>query len=228
VTQGSTHIRYVGADVTLRMNTDAPISHILSRAFFVVDRPMNFMLGVDETLSDGIEDTARKFEQETIAYWRTWTKRLAIPLEWQDAVIRAAITLKLSLFEDTGAIVAAMTTSIPEAPGSGRNWDYRYCWLRDAFFVVRALNSLSEVATMEDYLRWLMQRGDRLARRHIQPLYGIGQEREAARVILSTTCPATAAWARCAWATRRRSISSTTCTATSCWAPRRPSTTTGC
>ena len=58
-----------------------------------------------------------------------------------------------------------MTTSIPEAPDSGRNWDYRYCWLRDAFFVVRALNSLSEVGTMEDYLRWLQQRGARLARR---------------------------------------------------------------
>src|SRR5690606_39564422 len=62
-----------------------------------------------------------------------WTRSLALPLEWQEAVIRAAITLKQSLFEDTGAIVAAMTTSIPEAPGSGRNWDYRYCWLRDAF-----------------------------------------------------------------------------------------------
>ena len=87
-----------------------------------------------------------------------------MPLEWQDAVIRAAITLKLCLFEDTGAIVAAMTTSIPEAPGSERNWDYRYCWLRDAFFVVRALNSLSEVGTMEDYLRWLAQRGRRSRR----------------------------------------------------------------
>ena len=93
-------------------------------------------------------------------------------------MIRAAITLKLSLYEDTGAIVAAMTTSIPEAPGSQRNWDYRYCWLRDAFFVVRALNSLSEVGTMEDYLRWLSNvvigsRGE-----HIQPLYGIGLEGE--------------------------------------------------
>ncbi len=78
-----------------------------------------------------------------------------MPLEWQEAVIRAAITLKLCQFEETGAIVAAMTTSIPEAANSGRNWDYRFCWLRDAFFVVRALNSLSEVGTMEDYLRWL-------------------------------------------------------------------------
>ena len=101
-----------------------------------------------------------------------------MPLEWQEAVIRAAITLKLSLYEDTGAIVAAMTTSIPESAHSGRNWDYRYCWLRDAFFVVRALNSISEVGTMEDYLRWLsnvvVEGGDG----HIQPLYGIGLEQE--------------------------------------------------
>jgi GH15 family glucan-1,4-alpha-glucosidase len=178
VTRGSNHIRYVGPDVTLRLNTDASISHILSRQPFVLSREYNFMFGVDETLSDGIADTARKFEQETIAYWRTWTKRLAIPFEYQEAVIRAAITLKLSLYEDTGAIVAAMTTSIPEAPGSQRNWDYRYCWLRDAFFVVRALNSLSEVGTMEDYLRWLGNVVIGSHGEHIQPLYGIGLERE--------------------------------------------------
>ncbi|MDB5858095.1 MAG: putative trehalase, Glycoside Hydrolase Family 15, partial [Ramlibacter sp.] len=120
VTQGSTHIRYVSGGQTLRVNTDAPISYILSETSFVVDRPMNFILGPDETLATGIEDTARHFEQETRSYWHSWTRALALPLEWQDAVIRAAITLKLSLFEDTGAIVAAMTTSIPEAPGSGR------------------------------------------------------------------------------------------------------------
>ncbi|MET3497557.1 glycoside hydrolase family 15 protein [Variovorax boronicumulans] len=178
VTRGSNHIRYVGPDVTLRLNTDASISHILSRQPFVISREYNFMFGVDETLLDGIADTARKFEQETIAYWRTWSKRLAIPFEYQDAVIRAAITLKMSLYEDTGAIVAAMTTSIPEAPGSQRNWDYRYCWLRDAFFVVRALNSLSEVGTMEDYLRWLGNVVIGSHGEHIQPLYGIGLERE--------------------------------------------------
>ena len=178
VTRGSNHIRYVGPDVTLRLNTDASISHILSRQPFVVSREYNFMFGVDETLLDGIADTARRFEQETIAYWRVWSKRLAIPFEYQDAVIRAAITLKMSLYEDTGAIVAAMTTSIPEAPDSQRNWDYRYCWLRDAFFVVRALNSLSEVGTMEDYLRWLGNVVIGSHGEHIQPLYGIGLERE--------------------------------------------------
>ncbi|MFC6279637.1 MULTISPECIES: glycoside hydrolase family 15 protein [Polaromonas] len=178
ITQGSNHVRYVGDALTLRLNTDAPISHLLARQPFVLTREHNFLLGADESLSEGIADTARLFEQETISYWRRWSQRLHIPLQWQEAVIRAAITLKLSLFEDTGAIVAAMTTSIPEAPGSQRNWDYRYCWLRDAFFVVRALNSLSEVGTMEDYLRWLSNVVLQARGSHIQPLYGIGLERE--------------------------------------------------
>ncbi|HYF43531.1 MAG TPA: glycoside hydrolase family 15 protein [Ramlibacter sp.] len=176
VTQGSTHIRYVGPDMTLRLNTDAPIHYVLAETFFVVDRPMNFILGPDETLMGGIEDTARAFEQDTAAYWRNWSRALSLPLEWQEAVIRAAITLKLSLFEDTGAIVAAMTTSIPEAADSGRNWDYRFCWLRDAFFVVRALNSISEVATMEEYLRWLNNVIVKSRGGHIQPLWGVGME----------------------------------------------------
>ena len=176
ITQGSNHIRYVGDALTLRLNTDAPISHLLARQPFVLTREYNFLLGSDESLADGISDTARLFEQETVAYWKKWSQRLHIPLEWQEAVIRAAITLKLSLFEDTGAIVAAMTTSIPEAPGSQRNWDYRYCWLRDAFFVVRALNSLSELGTMEDYLRWLSNVVVQSKGGHIQPLYGIGME----------------------------------------------------
>jgi GH15 family glucan-1,4-alpha-glucosidase len=183
ITQGSNHLRYVGDALTLRLNTDASLSHILSRQPFLLTREHNFLLGADESLADGIADTARLFEQETLAHWRRWSQRLHIPLEWQEAVIRAAITLKLSLFEDTGAIVAAMTTSIPEAPNSGRTWDYRFCWLRDAFFVVRALNSLSEVGTLEDYLRWLGNVVVQADGGHIQPLYGIGLERELPEAI---------------------------------------------
>ena len=183
-TRGSNHIRFVGGDQTLRLNTDAPISYIAGETAFVVNRPYSFILGPDETLHGGINDTARDFEQETLAYWRNWSRALATPLEWQDAVIRAAITLKLSVYEDTGAIIAAMTTSVPEAPGSERNWDYRYCWLRDAFFVVRALNSLSELGTMEDYLRWLTNVVVRSGGGHVQPLYGIGLEEALPEQIL--------------------------------------------
>ncbi|MCU0763334.1 MAG: glycoside hydrolase family 15 protein, partial [Hydrogenophaga sp.] len=178
ITSGSNHIRYVGDQQTLRLQTDCSVSHVLSQQPFLLTRELNFLLGPDETLEGGVGDTARHFEQETVAYWREWSRRLALPLEWQDAVIRAAITLKLSEFEDTGAIVAAMTTSIPEAPGTQRNWDYRYCWLRDAFFVVRALNSLAEVGTMEDYLGWLTNAVVGANGGHVQPLFGIGLERE--------------------------------------------------
>jgi GH15 family glucan-1,4-alpha-glucosidase len=186
ITSGSNHIRYVGDAQTLRLQTDASISHVLAREPFLLTREHNFLLGPDETLEGGVGDTARHFEQETLAYWRGWSQRLALPLEWQDAVIRAAITLKLSLYEDTGAIIAAMTTSIPEAPGSQRNWDYRYCWLRDAFFVVRALNSLAEVGTMEDYLRWLANVVVGAGGGHVQPLHGIGLERELPERICET------------------------------------------
>ena len=178
VTRGSNHVRYVGPGLTLRLNTDAPVSYVLEEQAFLLTRTYYFLLGEDETLDSGIADTARHFEHETILYWRKWCQGLSIPYEWQDAVIRAAITLKLSLFEETGAIVAAMTTSIPESAHSGRNWDYRYCWLRDAFFVVRALNSLSETGTMEDYLRWLSNVVIEATSGHIQPLYGIGLENQ--------------------------------------------------
>ncbi|ACM31998.1 glycoside hydrolase family 15 protein [[Acidovorax] ebreus] len=184
LTRGSNHIRYVGGDFTLRLNTDAPVAYVLSGEPFVAGREYNFLLGADETLSGGIGDTARHYEQETVSYWKHWTQRLHLPLQWQEAVIRSAITLKMSLFEDTGAIVAAMTTSIPESAHSGRNWDYRYCWLRDAFFVVRALNSLSEVGTMEDYLRWLGNIVAKTGSGHIQPLYGIGLEHELPESVL--------------------------------------------
>ena len=177
ITHGSNHVRYVSPDRVLRLTTDAPVSYLLAETSFLLESELNFVLGADESLSDDAGSMARAFQEETESHWRQWTRRLAIPPEWQDAVIRAAITLKLCTFEETGAIVAAMTTSIPEAPASGRNWDYRYCWLRDAFFVVRALNSLSEVDTMEHYLRYLGNVVGQAADGHLQPVYGIALEK---------------------------------------------------
>ena len=179
LTRGSNHVRYVHATQTLRLTSDMPLTYVIDRTPYMLDRPANLIFGVDETLGSGIDETVRDFEQRTTDYWKHWARALALPLEWQDAVIRAAITLKLCSYEETGAIIAAMTTSIPEAPGTERTWDYRYCWLHDAFFVIRALNSISEMATMEDYLRYLfnvVHTG--IANGHLQPVYGIGLESE--------------------------------------------------
>ena len=176
VTHGSNHIRYVGPEFTIRLTTDAPIDYVLAETAFNLDEPISLILGPDETLTDGLSETARHFEEQTVAYWRSWSRRLALPFDWQEAVIRAAITLKLCTYEPTGAIIAALTTSLPEAADSGRNWDYRYCWLRDAFFVVRALNSLGAVHTMENYFGWLTNIVARAESNHLQPVYGIGLE----------------------------------------------------
>lgn len=175
--RGSHHLRFTHSSRALRLTTDMPITYVIGETSFLLDQPVNLIFGPDESIEQSIAELARSFEERTVRYWQEWVRPLALPLEWQDAVIRAAITLKLCTFEDTGAIIAAMTTSIPEASDTGRNWDYRYCWLRDAFFVVRALNSLSEVSTMENYLQFLLNVVHASAeKKHLQPVFGVGTE----------------------------------------------------
>lgn len=185
VTFGSHHIRYVSPGFVLRLTTDASITAILQETSFFLEEAVTFILGPDESLHEAVADVGRRFLEETVGYWRNWVRQLAIPFEWQDAVIRAAVTLKLNAYDDTGAIVAAMTSSIPEAAGSARNWDYRYCWLRDGYFVVNALNRLGATSTMERYLAYILNIAAGTAGGALQPVYGIDgratlEEREVA------------------------------------------------
>ncbi len=175
-TTGSNHIRFVGGEMTLRMTTDAPISHISGERLFRLEEPVSMFLGPDEGFDADLTATTERMLKETTAYWRGWVRTLSVPLEWQEAVIRAAITLKLCAHEETGAIVAALTTSIPEHESSQRNWDYRYCWLRDAYYVVQALNRLGAADMLENYLGYLRNIIDRSKGGHVQPLYGVGLE----------------------------------------------------
>lgn len=177
-TCGSHHIRYIGPDQVLRLTTNASIHAVQEQRFMHLHDSLSFILGPDETLQDGVADIVQRFLEETIAYWQRWVRTIFVPVDWQDEVIRAAITLKLNACDDTGAIIAAMTSSVPEHPHSGRNWDYRYCWLRDAYFVVNALNRLGATATMERYIAFILNlvasAGDGL----LQPVYGISGEAE--------------------------------------------------
>jgi GH15 family glucan-1,4-alpha-glucosidase len=172
-TCGSHHIRYVSPDWVLRLTTDASITTILQEIPFLLEDRVNLIFGPDETIPEAIGELARRFRCETLDFWRVWVRDLGIPFEWQDEVIRAAITLKLNAFDDTGAIIAAMTTSVPEAPDSTRNWDYRYCWVRDAYFVVNALNRLGTTHTMERYIGFLVNVAAAATDGMIQPVYGI-------------------------------------------------------
>ncbi|GFE59079.1 glycoside hydrolase family 15 protein [Geobacter sp. AOG1] len=173
ITYGSHHIRYVSPNGVMRLSTDASITSILQEIPFFLEDRITLIFGPDETIPGGIQELAQRFQAETLSYWHEWVRDLGIPFEWQDEVIRAAITLKLNTFDDTGAIIAAMTTSIPEAPDSGRNWDYRYCWIRDSYFVVNALNRLGATRTMEHYLSYLINVVAVAPGKQIQPVYGI-------------------------------------------------------
>ena len=186
LTHGSHHIRYVLPSMTLRLTTDVSITAMLEERAFVLDHAVALVLGPDETLLDAPASTARQFLAETEGYWQDWVRGLSIPFEWQDAVIRAAITLKLCTFEDTGAVIAGITSSIPEAPSSGRNWDYRYCWLRDAYFVVHALNRLGATATMEQYLRYIINVATESPSQELQPVYGIAGETRLPETTVTT------------------------------------------
>ena len=167
---GSNHVSFGGADVVVRLTTDAALSYIEREAPFALTRPLHLVIGPDEPFPADLATTCRSFAARTQDYWTDWVRRLAIAYEWQDAVIRAAITLKLSNFEETGGIIAAHTTSIPEAPGSGRNWDYRHCWLRDAYFVVKALNHLGATQTMEDFISFILGIA---SEKFVRPVYSI-------------------------------------------------------
>ena len=173
LTVGSNHIRYVMPELTLRLTTDTSLTALIEERPLFLDEAITLVLGPDESPPTAVADIGRRFIEETQAYWRDWVRRLAIPFEWQGAVIRAAITLQLNSFDDTGAIIAAMTTSIPEAAGSSRNWDYRFCWLRDAYFVVDALNRLGATDTMERYLGYIVNIAAGADRHLLQPVYRI-------------------------------------------------------
>jgi GH15 family glucan-1,4-alpha-glucosidase len=172
-TSGTNHIRFLTKPQPLRLTTDAPIIHLLEACSFRLEESLHFFLGPDEPFVGNVGHTLAAMLHETVDHWRTWVRGLAIPLEWQKQVIRAAIALKLCQHEETGAIVAAMTTSIPEAPDSGRDWDYRYCWIRDAYYTVQALNRLGALDVLENYLSYLRNIVDEAKGGHIQPLYAV-------------------------------------------------------
>jgi GH15 family glucan-1,4-alpha-glucosidase len=169
---GSNHIRYLNEDTVIRLTTDAPLSLIEHESPFVLTRPIHLVIGPDEPFISGLPTTCREFSDRTRDYWMDWVRGLSISYDWQEAVIRAAITLKLSNFEETGGVIAAHTTSIPESPASGRTWDYRYCWLRDAYFVVKALNRIGATQTMEDFISFILSIASN-PDEALRPVYGI-------------------------------------------------------
>ncbi|MFD2965948.1 glycoside hydrolase family 15 protein [Sphingobacterium bambusae] len=171
--RGSNHIQFERADVKMRLATNMPISHFFEDDIpYVLSKPIYLVLTYGSPFEAPIERTSEDFLKRTKQYWRKWVKNASIPTFYQREVIRSALALKLHQYEDTGAIIAASTTSLPEFPGSGRNWDYRYCWLRDSYYVLQALSHIGHFEEMERYASYIANITQTDTGR-LQPLYGI-------------------------------------------------------
>lgn len=174
---GSNHIQYEGLPSPLRLTTNSPLTYLQEEKSFVLSSTRYFVLTWGEPLEAPLKETCENFYERTKEYWQTWVKRCAIPPAYQDEVIRSALVLKLHQYEDTGAIIAATTTSIPESPHSERTWDYRYCWLRDSYFTLSALRYLGQFEEMEAFIDFLRNIAEASDGQSLQPVYGVNGER---------------------------------------------------
>jgi GH15 family glucan-1,4-alpha-glucosidase len=137
---------------------------------------------VEEVEPVDVTELDRRLE-EAVAWWRAWSTRCQAVGPHAGEVLRSAIVLKALTFAPTGAIVAAPTTSLPEVPGGSRNWDYRYCWIRDSSLTVRSLAQVGHVAEANG-LRRFVERSAAGSADDLRILYGVGGERRLKEMTL--------------------------------------------
>lgn len=175
--RGNSHVRYDLRGDSLRLVTNMPLTYLLEETPFQIKERIYFGLTWSTGIEEDLAEVSQKFLERTKQYWLTWVKHCSIPSQYQKEVIRSALALKLHVYEDTGAILAALTTSLPEQPGNERNWDYRYCWLRDSYFVLSAFHALGHFEEMEGFIRFLLD----IALKHehsrdrLAPVYTLSQ-----------------------------------------------------
>jgi GH15 family glucan-1,4-alpha-glucosidase len=175
--RGNSHLKYEFRGDTLRLTTNMSLTYLTEETFFELREKTFFALTWGSAVEEDLASLSNSFLDKTITYWRTWVKHCSIPTLFQQETIRSALTLKLHCYEDTGAILAALTTSLPEEVNHSRNWDYRFCWLRDAAFVLSAFHNLGHFEEMEGFVKFLLD----IALKHehskerLRPVYALDQ-----------------------------------------------------
>ncbi|MDQ3671926.1 MAG: glycoside hydrolase family 15 protein, partial [Actinomycetota bacterium] len=181
--RASNHIAYTGFPVPVRLTTNVPLTYVEDERPFLLENERHLVLTWGEPLEAGLEETAERFLERTLDYWRRWVKGTRVPRDYQSEVVRSALALKLHQYEDTGALLAATTTSLPEHPGSGRTWDYRFCWLRDAYFTLNSFERLGHSEEMERFLEYLRNIAEE-REGVLQPAYRINGAADAEERVL--------------------------------------------
>lgn len=180
---GSNHIQFNGLNSNIRLTTNVSLSFIENEQAFVLNETKYLVLTFGQPLEVPIKSGVENYLEQTIKYWQTWVKNTSISQYSQGAVIRSALALKLHQYQDTGAIISAATTSLPEYPGSTRNWDYRFCWLSATNYTMRAWNDLSHFGILEDYTHFIQNIVLNEDQRY-HPLYPIAIDRNPTEQIL--------------------------------------------
>jgi GH15 family glucan-1,4-alpha-glucosidase len=171
----SNHIRWQGLDQQLRLTSDVPLTYIFKEQSFILDQNRYLVLTYGEPLEAPLQETADEFIRKTVEDWQAWIKSSYLPDIYQEQIIRSALVLKMHQYEDTGGIIASGTTSLPEFHDSTRNWDYRFCWFRDAHYTLRAFNQIGHFEELEKYFDFtynILHNADNF----LQPLYSITGE----------------------------------------------------
>lgn len=164
---GEKGARFDGPGFSLELAAAVPLRRegngVLADFILGEGQSASFVLRQVDPTQDRIHPCLTKFEaeedfRETVAYWQRWLSRCTYHGRWREVVLRSALALKLMTYEPSGALVAALTTSLPEHIGGVRNWDYRYCWLRDAAFTLYALMRIGFTEEAAGFMDWLTAR----------------------------------------------------------------------
>ncbi len=174
---GSNHIRFLNIGTHVRLTTDISLNNVVDEKAFVLSEPRYLAFSYELPFESGLADTFDLFYKKTKDYWQNWIKTTSIPSVYQKEMIRSSLVLKIHQYEDTGGIIASGSMGLPEFNESGRNWDYRYCWMRDTYYTLYALNSIGHFEESQKYFQYI-ENIIASETSHIQPLYSITGEKD--------------------------------------------------
>jgi GH15 family glucan-1,4-alpha-glucosidase len=186
---GPLGIRIETNEGLLALRTDMPLDHLDGRplqARLRAGQTFHFSLTFAHrwiAILPPLGSWTRETMARTLRWWQTWASRIRYDGPARDAVVRSALALRLLVYAPSGAVVAAPTTSLPERPGGDLNWDYRYCWLRDASLTVRALFALGYPEEADAFVSWMLH-STRLSRPELRVLYDVHGNRPQRERIL--------------------------------------------
>ncbi len=170
-------ITSAGSYESVYLYSDLPLEHVLSGEAQEIAGEHFLLLSYNEKLVPPTTENMRAELEPTRKYWLAWVGESPTFARYNDVIIRSSLVLRLLAYQKTGAVVAALTTSLPEEIGSGRNWDYRYCWLWDASMAIKVFTQIGHYRVGRNFLQYILDvipyTNDK-----IQIMYGIRGERD--------------------------------------------------